>query len=55
MAKQYTRMTARIENPLMQRAEVQAEKQRRSFNAWLNVAVEEKLERDEKRQQQEAA
>ncbi|MGB0467068.1 MAG: hypothetical protein ACPGF7_05960 [Pontibacterium sp.] len=55
MAKKYTRMTTRIENPLMERAGKQADKQRRSFNAWLNIAVEEKLERDEKKRQQEAA
>lgn len=48
--KKYVRMTARIEEPLMKKAEQEAKKQRRSFNAWLNIAVEEKLARVEQKE-----
>jgi len=38
----------RLDEELHKRAKEQAERDRRSLNAWINIAVEEKLERDQR-------
>ncbi len=38
----------RLDEALHKRAKAQAESDRRSLNAWINIAVEEKLERDQR-------
>lgn len=43
--KQVTPYPLRLEPDMELRAKEQAKKERRSFNAWLKVAVEERLER----------
>ncbi|WP_417534199.1 hypothetical protein [Marinobacterium stanieri] len=46
--KRVTPFPLRLDLELRGRAESKAKDERRSLNAWINIAVEEKLERDQR-------